>query len=62
MKSMANWGLSSIVIVRKKDPVNRFVMNIFVGSKSSRYEITDGLPQYNEWPPEGAAAVRASKK
>lgn len=46
----------------EQDPGHQPSMNIFVGSKSPWYEITDGLPQYDEWPPEGAAAVRASKK
>lgn len=33
-------------------------MHIFVGSKAPWYEITDELPQYNEWPPDGPEAVR----
>jgi hypothetical protein len=41
-----------------QDPGNRPEMNIFVGSKAPWYEIIDYLPQYQEWPPEGAAKVR----
>lgn len=33
-------------------------MHIFVGSKAPWYEITDNLPQYDEWPPGGPDAVR----
>ncbi len=36
------------------------IMNIFVASKAPWYEITDGLPQYDEFPPEGAASVVAA--
>lgn len=45
----------------EQDPGNRPEMNIFVGSKAPWYEITDGLPQYNEWPPEGPDLICASK-
>lgn len=38
----------------------KIVANIFVESKASWYEINDGLPQYEKWPPGGANAVRAS--
>ncbi len=34
-----------------QDPRNRPMMNIFVGSKAPWFEITDDLPQYEEWPP-----------
>jgi len=33
-------------------------MHIFVGSKAPWFEINDDLPQYDEWPPGGADAVR----
>jgi hypothetical protein len=33
------------------DPGMRPGEHIFVGSKASWYEITDTLPQYEEWPP-----------
>lgn len=33
------------------DPGVRPREHIFVGSKAPWYEITDGLPQYREWPP-----------
>ena len=42
-------------------PDNQPIAHIFVSSKSPWYEITDNLPQYPEWPPEGANAVRASR-
>ena len=32
-------------------------MHIFVGSKAPWYDITDNLPQYDEWPPGGPDAV-----
>lgn len=41
-----------------QDPGKGPEMNIFVNSKAPWYHITDGLPEYDEWPPEGAAAVR----
>lgn len=41
-----------------QDPHARPTMNIFVGSKAPWYDITDGLPQYDEWPPGGAASLR----
>jgi hypothetical protein len=44
-----------------QDPGVQPQMNIFVGSKAPWYEITDGLPQYEEWPPGGANSVRTSK-
>ncbi len=34
----------------EQDPSTRPVANIFIGSKSPWYEITDGLPQYEELP------------
>lgn len=43
-----------------QDPGSQPAMNIFVGSKSPWYHICDGLPQYDEWPPEGADAVRTT--
>jgi len=46
----------------EQDPGNRPLMNIFVGSKAPWFEITDGLPQYDEWPPGGPNSVRASEK
>ena len=33
------------------DPGMRPVEHIFVGSKAPWYEITDALPQHQEWPP-----------
>ncbi len=33
------------------DPEVRPIAHIFVGSKAPWYEITDDLPQFNEWPP-----------
>jgi len=45
----------------EQDPGNRPLANIFVDSKAPWYEITDNLPQYKEWPPEGPDAVRTSK-
>jgi len=45
----------------EQDPGNRPQMNIFVGSKAPWYEITDGLPQYDEWPPGGPDCVRIAK-
>lgn len=35
----------------EQDPGCSPKANIFVGSKAPWYEITDGLPQYEEWPP-----------
>ena len=43
-----------------QDPGRRPEMHIFVGSKAPWYEITDDLPQYEEWPPEGSDRVRSS--
>ncbi|MCY1505155.1 Glutathione-dependent formaldehyde-activating enzyme [compost metagenome] len=37
------------------DPGLRPSEHIFVGSKASWHEITDGLPQHAEWPPEVGA-------
>ena len=45
----------------EQDPGTRPQANIFVGSKAPWYEITDGLPQYDEWPPGGGAVVRGGK-
>lgn len=42
----------------EQNPGNRPVMHIFTGSKAPWHEITDNLPQYNEWPPEGDNFVR----
>ena len=44
----------------EQDPGGRPEMHIFVGSKSPWHDITDDLPQYDEWPPGGADAVRRS--
>lgn len=33
------------------DPVSRPREHIFVGSKAPWHDITDSLPQYEEWPP-----------
>ncbi|MFN7096637.1 MAG: GFA family protein [Gammaproteobacteria bacterium] len=44
-----------------QDPGRRPEMHIFVGSKAPWYEITDNLPQYEEFPPAGAESVRTSK-
>lgn len=46
----------------EQDPLVRPQGNIFVGSKATWYEINDGLPQYDEWPPEGASIVREQFK
>ena len=35
------------------DPEIRPSVHIFVGSKAPWYEITDGLPQFDRFPPEG---------
>jgi hypothetical protein len=45
----------------EQDPGTRPVMNVFVGSKAPWYELCDGLPQYDEWPPGGPDAVRTAK-
>jgi hypothetical protein len=37
-------------------------MHIFVGSKAPWYDITDDLPQYDEWPPGGSNAVRKGNR
>ena len=37
----------------EQDPGNRPLMNIFVRYKAPWYKITDGLPQYDEEPPDG---------
>jgi hypothetical protein len=34
----------------EQDPGSRPVANIFVGSKAPWYQLTDGLPQHQEWP------------
>ncbi len=44
-----------------QDPGNRPFMNIFVGSKAPWYEITDGLPQHETWPPFDLEALEQSK-
>lgn len=44
----------------EQDPGSRPLMNIFVASKAPWYEITDGLPQCDEWPDAGPDAVRTS--
>lgn len=44
----------------EQDPDKKPVMHIFVGSKAPWHEITDQLPQYDEWPPEGPNAIRTS--
>ena len=41
-------------------PRNRPEANIFVGSKATWYEITDGLPQHEKWPG-SEAKVRETK-
>jgi len=41
---------------------HRPLMNIFVKDKAPWYEITDGLPQYDEWPPAGSDSVRVIEK
>lgn len=43
-----------------QDPGRRPEMHIFIGSKAPWYEITDALPQYEAWPPEGSESVRAT--
>jgi hypothetical protein len=45
----------------EQDPGARPLGNIFVASKSPWYEIADGLPQYDEWPPGGSKAVTGKK-
>lgn len=45
-----------------QDPGRHPEMHIFVGSKAPWYEITDGLPQYQEWPPAGSESVRTVGK
>ncbi|MEE9412424.1 MAG: GFA family protein [Methylococcales bacterium] len=34
----------------EQDPESTPVANIFVGSKALWYQLTDGLPQHQEWP------------
>jgi hypothetical protein len=34
----------------EQDPESMPVANIFVGSKAPWYQLTDGLPQHQEWP------------
>ncbi len=34
----------------EQHPGSAPIANIFVGSKAPWYELTDGLPQYQEWP------------
>jgi hypothetical protein len=43
-----------------QDPETRPVANIFVGSKAPWYELTDGIPQYQQWPT-SESKVRATK-
>lgn len=45
-----------------EDPGRRPEANIFVGSKAPWFEINDGLPQYDEWPPGGPLSVRVSSQ
>lgn len=45
----------------EQDPNSQPTMNIFVGSKAPWYRICDGLPQYDEWPPGGAEALRTAE-
>lgn len=42
----------------EQDPGNRIHAHIMVASKAPWFEISDGLLQYDEWPPGGADAVR----
>ncbi|MBP9777717.1 MAG: GFA family protein [Rickettsiaceae bacterium] len=42
-----------------QDHGKRPIANIFVGYKAPWYEINDGLPQYDAWPPGGPSSVRA---
>ena len=46
----------------EQDPGKRPLGHVFVGSKSPWHEITDDLPQYEEWPPGGPDAVRKLSK
>jgi len=69
----ANCGSSLITKFKDRDyiglpigglelgPGNKPIANIFVGSKAPWYEITDGLPQYDEWPPGASDVVRSAK-
>lgn len=41
----------------EQDPGSRPIANIFVGSKSPWYEITDNLPQYEELPGEDIDSI-----
>jgi hypothetical protein len=43
------------------DPAMRVTAHIFVGSKAPWYEITDKLPQHDEYPPEFAGATSVSR-
>jgi hypothetical protein len=43
-----------------QDPGARPIMNIFVASKAPWYDIIDGLPQHDEFPPEGIKSIVAS--
>jgi hypothetical protein len=43
-----------------QDPCVKPKANIFVQHKAPWYEITDGLPQHDEWSPEGTA-IRGKK-
>ncbi len=45
----------------EQDPGNRPSMNIFVDSKAPWYDITDGLPQYSEWPDGGPDSIRTNE-
>ncbi|PHQ80006.1 MAG: aldehyde-activating protein [Coxiella sp. (in: Bacteria)] len=44
----------------EQDPGNRPIANIYAASKAPWYDICDGLPQYDEWPPGAADTVRGS--
>ncbi len=46
----------------EQDPGNRPIGHIFVASKAPWFEITDDLPQYEEWPESIAAVRKASKE
>lgn len=45
----------------EQDPGTRPSMHVFVGSKTPWYEITDALPQFDTWPPDGPNSVRTLK-
>lgn len=44
----------------EQDPGSRPLAHMFAGSKAPWHEITDGLPQHDEWP-NSEAAVRSTK-